>query len=271
MSLTKIIKIQRHLSSYSLKCPGSFLWDTVSIWRNTSAFAYVGPRLFNKYMTQVITRLPTSDGAPLNAGIWVFVQRARPPLIVSARRRPRLIDDHQNNCHHDGRECRRHAQLWSTGPLHTHLHQQQVHWYSSQRSHRSCFLASNAKNIDRWHVLVCQSTVGAHKVYFLWRIRAPPYTWFPDATHRVHIPNGISVCSAVLAQLTILWLICHARDVTLARILLSSSSSFICSIIPQYVHLHEYDFRRAGQQGPIRTLTAALKRYGLTMPSSLLQ
>ena len=35
---------------------------------------------------------------------------------------------------------------------------------------------------------------------------------------------------------------------------------FICPIIQQYVHLHEYDFRRAGQQGPIRTLTAALKR-----------
>ena len=35
---------------------------------------------------------------------------------------------------------------------------------------------------------------------------------------------------------------------------------FICPIIQQYVHLHEYNFRRAGQQGPIRTLTAALKR-----------
>jgi len=35
---------------------------------------------------------------------------------------------------------------------------------------------------------------------------------------------------------------------------------FICSIIQQYAHLHEYDSRRAGQQGPIRTLTAALKR-----------
>ena len=34
---------------------------------------------------------------------------------------------------------------------------------------------------------------------------------------------------------------------------------FICPIIQQYVHLHEYNFRRAGQQGPIRTLTAALK------------
>ena len=35
---------------------------------------------------------------------------------------------------------------------------------------------------------------------------------------------------------------------------------FICPIIQQCVYLHEYDFRRAGQQGPIRTLTAALKR-----------
>ena len=36
---------------------------------------------------------------------------------------------------------------------------------------------------------------------------------------------------------------------------------FICPIIQQYAaHLHEYDSRRAGQQGPIRTLTAALKR-----------
>ena len=33
---------------------------------------------------------------------------------------------------------------------------------------------------------------------------------------------------------------------------------FICPIIQQYVHLHEYDFRRAGQQGRIRTLTAAV-------------
>ena len=35
---------------------------------------------------------------------------------------------------------------------------------------------------------------------------------------------------------------------------------FICPIIQQYAHLHEYDSRRAGQQGPTRTLTAALKR-----------
>ena len=35
---------------------------------------------------------------------------------------------------------------------------------------------------------------------------------------------------------------------------------FICPIIQQYAHLHEYDSTRAGQQGPMRTLTAALKR-----------
>ena len=35
---------------------------------------------------------------------------------------------------------------------------------------------------------------------------------------------------------------------------------YICPIIQQYAHLREYDSRRAGQQGPIRTLTAALKR-----------
>jgi len=35
---------------------------------------------------------------------------------------------------------------------------------------------------------------------------------------------------------------------------------FICPIIQQYAHLHEYDSRRAGQQGPIRTITATLKR-----------
>jgi len=28
----------------------------------------------------------------------------------------------------------------------------------------------------------------------------------------------------------------------------------------KYAHLHRYNFRRAGQQGPTRTLTAALKR-----------
>jgi len=31
---------------------------------------------------------------------------------------------------------------------------------------------------------------------------------------------------------------------------------FICQVIQQYVHLREYHSRRAGQQGPIRTLTA---------------
>jgi len=40
----------------------------------------------------------------------------------------------------------------------------------------------------------------------------------------------------------------------------SSSSSFICPIIQQYAHLRRYNFRRAGQQGPTRALTAALKR-----------
>jgi len=36
---------------------------------------------------------------------------------------------------------------------------------------------------------------------------------------------------------------------------------FICPIIQQYAHLHRYNFRRAGQQGPTKTLTtAALKR-----------
>jgi len=35
---------------------------------------------------------------------------------------------------------------------------------------------------------------------------------------------------------------------------------FICSIIQQYAHLRKYDSRRAGQKGPIKTLTAALKR-----------
>jgi len=36
---------------------------------------------------------------------------------------------------------------------------------------------------------------------------------------------------------------------------------FICPIIQQYAHFREYDSRRAGQQGPIRTLTAALKMF----------
>ena len=35
---------------------------------------------------------------------------------------------------------------------------------------------------------------------------------------------------------------------------------FVCPIIQQYAHLHRYNFRRAGQQGPTRTLTAARKR-----------
>ena len=35
---------------------------------------------------------------------------------------------------------------------------------------------------------------------------------------------------------------------------------FICPIIQQYAHLHRYNSRRAGQQGPTRTLTAAVKR-----------
>ena len=34
---------------------------------------------------------------------------------------------------------------------------------------------------------------------------------------------------------------------------------FICPIIQQYAHLRKYDSRRTGQQGPIKTLTAALK------------
>jgi len=36
---------------------------------------------------------------------------------------------------------------------------------------------------------------------------------------------------------------------------------FICPITQQNAHLREYDSRRAGQQGPIRTLTAALKMF----------
>jgi len=35
---------------------------------------------------------------------------------------------------------------------------------------------------------------------------------------------------------------------------------FICPIIQEYVHLHQYNFKRAGRQGPTRTITAALKR-----------
>ena len=34
---------------------------------------------------------------------------------------------------------------------------------------------------------------------------------------------------------------------------------FICPIIQQYAHLHRYNFRRAGQQGPTRTLKTAVK------------
>jgi len=34
---------------------------------------------------------------------------------------------------------------------------------------------------------------------------------------------------------------------------------FICPIIQQYAHLHRYNFKRAGQQGPKRTLTADLE------------
>jgi len=36
---------------------------------------------------------------------------------------------------------------------------------------------------------------------------------------------------------------------------------FICPIIQQYAHFREYDSGRAEQQGPIRTLTAALKTF----------
>ena len=39
---------------------------------------------------------------------------------------------------------------------------------------------------------------------------------------------------------------------------------FICPIIQQYAHLHRYNFSRARQQGPTRTLTAALKRVIVT-------
>ena len=35
---------------------------------------------------------------------------------------------------------------------------------------------------------------------------------------------------------------------------------FICPIMQQCAHLHRYNIRRPGQQGPTRTLTAALKR-----------
>ena len=35
---------------------------------------------------------------------------------------------------------------------------------------------------------------------------------------------------------------------------------FICPIIQVHAHLRKYDSRRAGQQGPTKTLTAALKR-----------
>ena len=41
----------------------------------------------------------------------------------------------------------------------------------------------------------------------------------------------------------------------------SSSSFFIWPIIQQYAHLREHDSRRAGQQGPIRSLTGALETF----------
>jgi len=40
----------------------------------------------------------------------------------------------------------------------------------------------------------------------------------------------------------------------------SLSSFYLPNNTPQYAHLHQYNFRRAGQQDPTRTLTAALKR-----------
>jgi len=47
---------------------------------------------------------------------------------------------------------------------------------------------------------------------------------------------------------------------------------FTCPIIQQYAHLHRYNFRRAGQQGPTRTLTAALNwgsKLGLVVTAGL--
>jgi len=60
---------------------------------------------------------------------------------------------------------------------------------------------------------------------------------------------------------------CHADllgqiDYEACQLNNNNNHHFICPIIQQYAHLHEYDSRRAGQQGPIRTLTAALKRVG---------
>jgi len=43
-------------------------------------------------------------------------------------------------------------------------------------------------------------------------------------------------------------------------VFMSNHRHFICPIIQQYAHLHEHNSRRAGQQGLIWTLTAALKR-----------
>jgi len=48
------------------------------------------------------------------------------------------------------------------------------------------------------------------------------------------------------------------------RPIISTSSSFYLpnpAIIQQYARLHEYDSRTAGQQGPISTLTAAVKQH----------
>jgi len=52
--------------------------------------------------------------------------------------------------------------------------------------------------------------------------------------------------------------VCPSIQITLCatRVGIGSSSSFYLPNNTKYVHLHEYDFRRAGQQGPIRTLHA---------------
>jgi len=50
-----------------------------------------------------------------------------------------------------------------------------------------------------------------------------------------------------------------------ALIVLLKHHHFMCPIIQQYAHLREYDSRRAGQQGPIRTLSATLKRSTKTV------
>jgi len=54
--------------------------------------------------------------------------------------------------------------------------------------------------------------------------------------------------------------ICFIVCVRTAFIIIHHHRHFICPIIQRYAHLHRYNFRRAGQQGPTRTLTAALKR-----------